>query len=60
MVRVTTLTSLELSLQAVSGSPALKLVPSLGRLVVLASYGVRVNLRRRTDRRVSEALRHCR
>ena len=52
--------SLEFSVQATPGSPALKLIPPQGRLIVLPSDRVRVNLRRRPHRGVPQALRHHR
>ena len=49
---------LEFSFRAVSGSPALKLIPPPRRVIVLTAQGVRVNLRRRPHRGVPQALRH--
>ena len=43
-------------MQTVSGSPALKLIPPPGRVVVLAAQRVGVNVRRRPNRGVSQAL----
>ena len=57
---ITPLSSLEFSFYAIPGSAALKFVPAQGRLVVLASDRMRVDLRRRPHRGVPEALRHHR
>ena len=48
--------SLEFSLEAIAGSAALKLVPTPRRVVVLAAQCMRVNVRRRPDRGVPQAL----
>jgi hypothetical protein len=41
--------SLRFAFDAVPGSPALKLVPTSGRVIVLAAQSVRVNIYRRPD-----------
>ena len=60
MLDITPLSSLEFSFYAIPDSAPLKLIPAQGRLIVLASDSVRVNLRRRPDRGVPQALRYHR
>ena len=55
-----TLTVTGVFFQARPGSPTLKLIPSLRRLIVLAAQGVRVYVRRRPHRGVPQALRYHR